>query len=251
MSLSIKDLADLADISTKTLRYYDKINLLTPHSYSDAGYRQYTQYEVDRLHHILLYKSLGLPLEQIRLVLDESNDNTLALLQSHYQTLLAREKDMQQLLNHLALTIQHLKGETTMTNKQKFSDFKQDIINSDARYGDVLRETYGDQVVDASQKAMSHMTESEFNHWQDIETKLLTLLTKHAQLTVPSDESQSLFTYHKNWLQMSWGNYSAQRHHGLGQLYLYSPDFTAYYDSRSGKGATAFLVQVINYHTTT
>lgn len=39
MQYTIKQLADLVGISTRTLRYYDQINLLKPATISEAGYR--------------------------------------------------------------------------------------------------------------------------------------------------------------------------------------------------------------------
>lgn len=49
MEYTISQLAKLAGISTRTLRYYDEINLLKPKRINSSGYRIYGQEEVDRL----------------------------------------------------------------------------------------------------------------------------------------------------------------------------------------------------------
>ena len=42
MEYSIRQLADLAGISTRTLRYYDEVKLLSPSRISPTGYRIYS-----------------------------------------------------------------------------------------------------------------------------------------------------------------------------------------------------------------
>ena len=50
---TIGELADLAGVTRKTLRHYDKIGLLEPQTLSEAGYRLYREREVDLLQQIL------------------------------------------------------------------------------------------------------------------------------------------------------------------------------------------------------
>ena len=46
---TIRKLAAIANISTRTLRYYDEIGLLKPTSYMESGYRLYDEVAVDML----------------------------------------------------------------------------------------------------------------------------------------------------------------------------------------------------------
>ena len=66
MEYSIKDLSEIAGITTRTLRYYDEIDILKPAKISDSGYRIYSDNEVDLLQQILFYKELGLDLKTIK-----------------------------------------------------------------------------------------------------------------------------------------------------------------------------------------
>lgn len=59
------DLAKIANISLRTLRYYDKIGLLKPSQIASNGYRQYNEEDLIRLQKILLLKKLGFSLEEI------------------------------------------------------------------------------------------------------------------------------------------------------------------------------------------
>ena len=56
MEYTVRQLAEIAGISSRTLRYYDEIGLLKPARMNSSGYRIYGQREVDRLQQILFYR---------------------------------------------------------------------------------------------------------------------------------------------------------------------------------------------------
>ena len=69
--LRIGDFSRLAQVTIKTLRYYDDVGLLKPAAVDRfTGYRYYTLDQLPRLNRILALKDLGLSLEQIAQMLD-------------------------------------------------------------------------------------------------------------------------------------------------------------------------------------
>jgi DNA-binding transcriptional MerR regulator len=70
MVYTVKQLADLAGVSRRTLRYYDEIGLLAPSQKAENGYRYYDDAAVLRLQQILFFRELGLSLEAIRTTVD-------------------------------------------------------------------------------------------------------------------------------------------------------------------------------------
>ena len=91
--LRIGDFSKLAKISIKTLRYYDKIGLLHPSGYTDAGYRLYNDADLERLQHILLFRELEFPLKEIKQIMDSpSFDPTEALEQQIGRTDITAEE---------------------------------------------------------------------------------------------------------------------------------------------------------------
>ncbi|MBN1149362.1 MAG: MerR family transcriptional regulator, partial [Anaerolineales bacterium] len=68
----IGDFSKLAQVSVKTLRYYDSLGLLRP-AWIDrfSGYRYYTAGQLPRLNRILALKDLGFSLEQVQRLLHE------------------------------------------------------------------------------------------------------------------------------------------------------------------------------------
>jgi DNA-binding transcriptional MerR regulator len=71
--LKIGEFAMLAHISIRMLRHYDELGLLKPaHIDRESGYRYYSLDQLPRLNRILALKDLGLALEEIRLLLNET-----------------------------------------------------------------------------------------------------------------------------------------------------------------------------------
>ena len=68
-ALTVGQLAGRFGITVRTLHHYDEIGLLAPSERSSAGYRLYTEADVTRLQHIVVYRRLGFALEEIALLL--------------------------------------------------------------------------------------------------------------------------------------------------------------------------------------
>ena len=67
----VHEFAELAGVTVKALHHYDRLGLLKP-TRSQAGYRLYAERDLERLEQIIALKFLGVPLKQIRSVLDRS-----------------------------------------------------------------------------------------------------------------------------------------------------------------------------------
>ncbi|GAC1398914.1 MAG: MerR family transcriptional regulator [Ktedonobacteraceae bacterium] len=77
-----------ASVSIRTLRYYDKVGLLSPSAYTESGYRLYTDTDFLRLQQILALKFLGFSLQEIQqclragpMILQESLAQQKAMMQ--------------------------------------------------------------------------------------------------------------------------------------------------------------------------
>ncbi|KXF80389.1 Zn(2+)-responsive transcriptional regulator [Enterovibrio coralii] len=68
--LQIGQLAKLSGVSGDTLRFYEKVGLITPSSRSESGYRLYGEDAISRVHFILKAKRIGLTLEDIQEMLE-------------------------------------------------------------------------------------------------------------------------------------------------------------------------------------
>ena len=65
-TMRIGEVAERTSLSLRTLRHYDDVELVAPSARSDAGYRLYTERDVERLLIIRRMKPLGYSLDEMR-----------------------------------------------------------------------------------------------------------------------------------------------------------------------------------------
>ena len=56
---TVKEVSRLAGVSIRTLRYYDELGLLKPTAVTEAGYRLYSDKDLERLQEILFFKEIA------------------------------------------------------------------------------------------------------------------------------------------------------------------------------------------------
>lgn len=117
--------ARLANVSERTIRYYDKIGLLKPSFVMENGYRQYSDLDLLKLQKILSLKHLGFSIEEIfPMVMDNTNLKESFELQidliedkiSHLQSLkdaLKRASQSSNLSWNMILSLVQLSNEET------------------------------------------------------------------------------------------------------------------------------------------
>ena len=89
---TIGELAELAGVSTKTLRVYERKGLLLPQRNADNQYRVYTAESVRKMEQIQLMKYLGFSLEQIELFLSRNETSGREEMLSAQKHLLEKKR---------------------------------------------------------------------------------------------------------------------------------------------------------------
>ena len=170
MEYSIRELSEIAGISARTLRYYDKIGLLKPSCVRESGYRYYGETELELLQQILFYKERGLKLEQIAAIIQSDDFDVMAALHEHLEELELQQARLDNMVTAVKKTIASMKGEIIMSNAEKFESFKTEMIKSnEEKYGDEIRRKYGENAVEESNKRMLNMTEEEYSRMTSLE----------------------------------------------------------------------------------
>ena len=169
MEYTIRELADLSGVTTRTLRWYDQIGLLKPSRVAESGYRYYGGEEVDRLQDILYYRALGVELARIKECLDDPSFDRLAALRNHLAALEAERERLEQLIRSVKDTIGAEERNEIMSDEQKFEAFKQRAVaHNEEVYGAEIRAKYGDQEVDEANAAVMNLTREQYQEWTDL-----------------------------------------------------------------------------------
>ena len=90
MPVKINEVEALAGITKKNIRIYEEQGLLSPRRNAENGYRDYGEAEVDTLRRIKLLRKLGVPIGEIRQMLDGTH--TLGDGMRRHLVTLEREK---------------------------------------------------------------------------------------------------------------------------------------------------------------
>jgi len=85
--ITISRLAKKHGLARSTLLYYDRIGLLRPGRRDGSGYRYYSGADEERLEKIRLYRRIGLPLEEIRQILDSAGTRLVEALEARMEML--------------------------------------------------------------------------------------------------------------------------------------------------------------------
>lgn len=86
--VTISALARETGLSRSALLYYDRLGLLRPVKRSRSGYRLYSPAEAERLDQICLFRQMGIPLKEMKRLLDQPAGNTsIEILQRRLRTL--------------------------------------------------------------------------------------------------------------------------------------------------------------------
>jgi len=138
---SIAEVARMSKVTSRTLRHYDDIGLLSPAYVGSNGYRYYRQEQLLRLQRLLLLRELGLGLGVIAEVLDGQCDQ-VAALRRHKKWLYAERDRLGQLAGTVSRTIRQLQGGEQMTAPELFEGF----ADRQAQYEAELVEQHGEGV---------------------------------------------------------------------------------------------------------
>jgi DNA-binding transcriptional MerR regulator len=233
--MRVKEVADLVGISVRTLHHYDEIGLLTPDETTESGYRLYSNDNLEMLQQILFFKELGFPLKKIKQIINSPSFDRYEALRLQRKMLLEKRSRIDKMIQMIDKTIQYMKGEIQMTNKEKFEGF--DFSHNP--YEQEARERWGDKVVDQGNAKVFNMSKEEQASFSE---RWNTICTKLAELRHESPDSKEAQAAIKEWYHLlnELGNYSLEAFKGLGQLYVDDERFTKSIDQH-GKGLAKFM----------
>ena len=144
MRYKVKEVANMVGISVRTLHHYDLIGLLKPKSISPAGYRLYSDHDLERLQQVLFFKELGFSLEQTKEIIISPDFDRKQALKTHKELLTAKRKRLDEIIRLVEHTIQSIEGDIEMDKREMFEAFDMtEIEKHQEKYAEETRQKYG------------------------------------------------------------------------------------------------------------
>jgi DNA-binding transcriptional MerR regulator len=123
MSYPVGKVAGLAGITVRTLHHYDEIGLLSPSGRSPAGYRSYSDADLDRLQRILYYRELGFSLDVIATVVADPGTDAQSHLKRQRELLTERIEQLKRMVASVERAMEANAMGNALTPEEKFEVF--------------------------------------------------------------------------------------------------------------------------------
>lgn len=240
MLRKVKEVAELTGVSIRTLHHYDRIGLLSPEHVTEAGYRQYSERDLETLQQILFFRELGFPLKNIGEILQSPEYDRAEALALQREALLEKRSRLDRMIRTLENTIQDAKGEIKMTDKEKFEGF--DFTNNP--YEQEARQRWGNEAVDRSKQTLADMGPEGQKRIGGQMDALFRKLAAMRHRDPASDEVQQAIVEWHEFLNGMGQTYSPEAFKGLGQLYIQDERFTRNMD-KFGEGFAKFMADAM------
>jgi DNA-binding transcriptional MerR regulator len=229
MAFTVGELARLTGITVRTLHHYDEIGLVVPSQRTAAGYRLYDDADVIRLQQVLLFRELGLPLDEIAFAIDQAGSRE-DLLRQHREVLVQKRARIDAMLSALDSALVSLeKGRVMQPDdvKQMFEGF------DPSQYEEEVKQRWGNtEAYKESQRRTRRYGKAEWDQiqgdWQAIYAELATLMKAGTPVTDPA--VQALVDKHRAHIDRWFYPCSVEMHKGLGQMYVADARFAANLD---------------------
>ena len=228
--VNVGAVARMAGITVRTLHHYDQIGLLRPSRRTEAGYRRYTDGDLDRLQQILFYRELGFALDEIEAVMAQGAASPLVHLRRQHALLLDRITRLKRMAAAVEKAMEARTMGISLTPEERlevFGDFDPDQHAAEAqeRWGDT--DAYRE-----SQRRAASYTKAD---WARIRDEMGAITQRAANALAagrPADSPEAIDAAEAHRLQISRDFYpcSHELQVGLAEMYISDPRFTATYE---------------------
>lgn len=240
---TVKQLAQLAGVTPRTLHHYDEIGLLRPTKVAANGYRYYDEQALLRLQQILFYRELDLDLPKIKKILDDKKFDLVSALQSHHSMLEQEVQRLQTLIKTVDATIMHLTGEIKMSQKKIFEGFSQE---QQEEYENQAAQQWGEEGVKQTVKRWNSYTDAERKSiMEEGEAVYQQMVSEMPRGPEAPEVQATLRRWHQHLRYFYEPTFDVLR--GLGNAYNEHPDFNATFTAMH-PDLPAFLQQAINFY---
>ncbi|MEV0396607.1 MerR family transcriptional regulator [Polymorphospora rubra] len=242
--LTVGAAASRAGVTVRTLHHWDAIGLVRPSARTAAGYRLYTATDIARIHRVLVYRELDVPLDRIAGLLDApAADATESLLRQR-DRLRERIVRLERMAEALDRMVEARNTGILLSPEEQVAIFGEQWRPS---WVAEARERWGDtsQWAQYAERAAGRTAEDWRLVTGTVEALNADLATaRRAGVRPGSDEANTLAERHR----ASMGTYFDCTHSMqvcLGRMFTTDPEFAAYYDDLE-PGLATWLRDIID-----
>ena len=251
--MTVNEVSKLAGVSIRTLQYYDKIGLLHPAEYTEAGYRLYDDTALETLQQILLFRELEFPLKDIKEIVGSPDFDRSKALEQQIELLTLKKEHLENLIDlakGLKLRgVRYLKFDAFDTRKiDEYAAQAKAAWGTTPAYKEFEQKSKGRTREDDQNIAQGLMDIfAEFGAIRGAKAGTL----KGAELEAikgadpASAEAQALVKKLQDYITQHFYNCTKEILSGLGKMYAGGGDFTKNIDSYGGEGTAEFVNQAI------
>jgi DNA-binding transcriptional MerR regulator len=243
MSYSVSRVAGLAGVTVRTLHHYDEIGLLVPSDRTAAGYRIYTDADLERLQQIRFYRELGFGLDEIATLLDTADPREH--FRRQHLLLTGRIKKLAEMVTAIEFAMEAQKVGVNLTPEERFEVFGD--VDPDS-YADEAQERWGGTDAYAeSQRRTSGYSKADWQRFRaesgDWGRRFAAVMDAGQPAT--GSAAMDLAEEHRQQIGRWFYECSYEIHTGLADMYVADPRFTATYE-KIKPGMARFLNEAIH-----
>ena len=238
--MTVNEVSKLTGVSIRTLQYYDKIGLLHPAKYTEAGYRLYNEAALETLQQILLFRELEFPLKDIKEIISRPDFDRSKALEQQIKLLTLKKEHIENLID-LAKGIKLLG-----VRKLKFEAFDTSKIDE---YAAQAKAYWGKTPAykEFEEKSRGRTKEEDKRIYQG----MIDIFGEFGQIrnTEPSSkDAQALVKKLQDYITEHMYTCTKKILSSLGKMYAGGGDFTKNIDSYGGEGTAEFTSQAIEIY---
>lgn len=230
---TVKEVAEISNVSVRTLHFYDEIGLLKPAFVGENNYRYYEEEQLLLLQQILFYRELGFPLAEIQRVMESPDFNKIQALEAHRTTLAAQNERTHDLIRTIDRTLDHLKKGAPLKETEIYLGFDP---TKQAEYEKEIKDKYGDRLLKESKRRTKNWARADYENvkigYDQIHREMTVLLERG--VAFDSAEAHSVIDRHFEIINRFYTP-TREVYVGLGQMYCEHPEFRKLYDSHHPK----------------
>ena len=238
--MTVNEVSKLTGVSIRTLQYYDKIGLLHPANYTEAGYRLYDDAALETLQQILLFRELEFPLKDIKEIISSQDFDRSKALEQQIELLKLKKEHIENLID-LALGIKAIG-----VKPLKFDAFDTRKIDE---YAAQAKAAWGTTPAYKEYEEKSKGRTKEDN--LKIHRGMIDIFGEFGQIrnTDPaSEEAQEMVKKLQDYITEHMYTCTKEILGGLGMMYGGGGDFTTNINKMGGEGTAEFASRAIEIY---